>query len=102
MYNLYNDEDIVISGKRDKQSDNENDAEIEQEIERDFEVAESLASEESDPVSIFDTDKQNKNGTVVKHDNLFTKYQFYFRYLVRNHHFRIFIGYFVQCFELAF
>ena len=76
MYNLYNDEDIVISGKRDKQSDNENDAEIEQEIERDFEVAESLASEESDPVSIFDTDKQNKNGTVVKHDNLFTKYQF--------------------------
>ncbi|KGR13910.1 hypothetical protein MG3_02344 [Candida albicans P78048] len=77
MYNLYNDEDIVISSKRDKQSDNENDAEIEQEIERDFEVAESLASEESDPVSIFDTDKQNKNGTVVKHDNLFTKYQFF-------------------------
>lgn len=77
VYNLYNDEDIVISGKRDKQSDDENDAEIEQEIEHDFEVAESLASEESEPVNIFDTDKQNKNGTVVKHDNLFTKYQFF-------------------------
>ncbi|EMG47106.1 hypothetical protein SBY92_000758 [Candida maltosa Xu316] len=79
VYNLYNDEDIVIS-KKDlyEEEEGEDEAEIEQEIENDFERAESLAAESTEAVGIFDTDKNTpSNGTVVKHDNLFTKYQFF-------------------------
>ena len=75
VYDLYNDEDIIIE-KRSQEEDDE--ARIEEEIEQDFKEAESLASEETNPVNILDTDKDKpNNGTIIKHDNLFTKYQFF-------------------------
>ncbi|RCK54467.1 hypothetical protein Cantr_04392 [Candida viswanathii] len=77
MYDLYNDDDIIIN-KRDDKEDGEDEAHFEEEIEHDFEEAESLAAEETDLVSIFDNDKDfPSNGTLVKPDNLFTNYQFF-------------------------
>lgn len=80
VYDLYNDDDIVIQKRGNEQEQEEEDAVIEEEIEHDFEEAESLASEETDPVNILansNKDKQSNNGTTIKHDNLFTKYQFF-------------------------
>lgn len=69
LENLY-----YVDGKV-ARNENNDDVSVEQEIDADFAEAHRLAAEEDQPVTILEDVPSNT--TTVKHDNLFTNYQFF-------------------------
>lgn len=70
MENLYYLDDKLLA-----RNENKEDVSVEQEIDADFAEANRLAAEEDQPVTILED--VPSNSTTVKHDNLFTNYQFF-------------------------
>ncbi|KAI5965353.1 uncharacterized protein KGF55_001574 [Candida pseudojiufengensis] len=82
IINLFNNEHDKIVVKKHEEEEDESNIKIQQEIESDFAEANKLAAEETQLVSIFEgggeiNEDLSNNATTVKHDNLFTNYQFF-------------------------